>query len=63
MRSGQIICLCIGKMILFAKDWYFNIVTSSPCYAQSNGQAKRTIQSGKSAKKKAMDIRCDAHVP
>ena len=28
----------------FAKDWNFNIITSSPHYAQSNGQAERTIQ-------------------
>ena len=50
-------------MTTFAKDWNFNIIISSPHYAQSNGQAKRTIQTVKSLLKKAMDSACDPYVP
>ena len=50
-------------MTTFAKDWNFNIITSSPHYAQSNGQAERTIQTVKSLLKKAMDSGCDPYVP
>lgn len=37
----------------FASDWNFDIVTSSPGFAQSNGQAERDIQTVKSFFKKA----------
>ena len=50
-------------MTTFAKDRNFNIITSSPQYAQSNGQAERTIQTVKSLLKKAMDSGCDPYVP
>ena len=47
----------------FSKDWNFNIISSSPNYAQSNGQAERTIQTVKCLLKKAMDSGCDPYVP
>ena len=50
-------------MTTLAKDWNFNIITSSPHYAQSNGQAERTIQTVKCLLKKAMDSGCDQNVP
>ena len=50
-------------MPTFAKDWNFNIITSSPHYVQSNGQAERTIQTVKSLLKKAIGSGCDPYVP
>ena len=50
-------------MAKFAKDWNFNIITSSPHYAQFNGQAERTIQTVKSLLKKAMDSDCNPYMP
>ena len=47
----------------FTKDWNFNIITSSPHYAQSNGQAERIIQTMKSLLKKAMDSGCNPYMP
>jgi hypothetical protein len=49
------------EMSSFARDWNFTIVTSSPHYAQSNGQAERMIQTVKSLLKKAMDARNDPY--
>ena len=50
-------------MIIFAKDWNFNIITSSPHYVLSNGSAERIIQTVKSLLKKAIDCGCDPYVP
>lgn len=41
-----------GHFRQFAKDWKFQHVTSSPGYAQSNGQTERAIQSAKNMMKK-----------
>ena len=32
----------------FAREWKFNHITSSPCYAQSNGKAELSVKIGKS---------------
>jgi hypothetical protein len=37
----------------FAREWNFNVITSSPHYPQSNGMAERTIQTVKTLLKKA----------
>ena len=50
-------------MTTFAKDWNFNIITTSPHYAQSNSQAEGTIQTVKCLLKKAMNSGCDPCVP
>lgn len=36
----------------FAKEWQFQIITSSPCYPRSNGQAERAVQIAKRLFKK-----------
>lgn len=41
------------EMKLFAEQWGFNIVTSSPHYPRSNGMAERYVQTMKSFMKKA----------
>jgi len=43
------------KMIEFAKRWNFQIITSSPRYPQSNGQAERFVRILKNIPKKAKD--------
>ena len=43
----------------FAQGWGFHIITSSPTYAQSNGQAERTIRTVKQGLRKALESRED----
>jgi hypothetical protein len=49
-------------MTSFARDWNFQVVTSSPHFAQSNGQAERTVQTIKLLLKKAMDSGNDPYI-
>lgn len=44
-----------GEFQKFAKDWGFQSITSSPKYAQSNGEAERAVQTIKSLLKKEED--------
>jgi len=46
----------------FAATWGFEIVTSSPDFPQSNGQAERCIQTVKALFTKAEESRSDLHV-
>jgi RNase H-like domain found in reverse transcriptase/Reverse transcriptase (RNA-dependent DNA polymerase)/Integrase zinc binding domain/Retroviral aspartyl protease len=46
----------------FAATWGFEIVTSSPNFAQSNGQAERAIQTVKNLFRKAHESHNDLHV-
>ena len=39
----------------FAKDWEFKHVTSSPLYAQSNGEVERAVQTVKNLLQKKSD--------
>ena len=55
-------CFASNNIKAFAKDWNFNIITSSLHYVQSNGQAERNIQTVKSLLKKTMDSSCDPYV-
>ena len=43
------------KFRYFAKDWNFEVTTSSPTYAQSNGFAERYVQTIKKLLKKAKE--------
>ena len=43
----------------FAKEWSFNLITSSPQFPQSNGLAERNVQTIKNILKKAKDTNCD----
>jgi hypothetical protein len=46
----------------FADEWDFVITTSSPTFAQSNGQSERCIQTIKNLLKKASDDRTDPYI-
>jgi len=46
----------------FANDWDFTITTSSPTFAQSNGQSERCIQTIKNLLKKAKVDKTDPYV-
>jgi hypothetical protein len=50
------------EMRQFATNWNFQIITSSPHYAQSNGQAERCIQSVKSLLIKAEESGADPYI-
>ena len=43
----------------FAKEWQFNLITSSPHFPQSNGLAEHNVQTIKSLLKKAKESHCD----
>ena len=43
----------------FAKEWQFNLITSSPHFPRSNGLAERNVQTIKSLFKKAKESHCD----
>ena len=47
-----------GEFQKFAKDWGFQSITSSPKYAQSNGEAERAVQTIKSLLKKTLPGHC-----
>jgi hypothetical protein len=46
----------------FAASWNFTIVTSSPHYSQSNGQAERFVQTVKTLLKKAEESSADPYI-
>lgn len=46
----------------FAREWNFNVITSSPHYPQSNGMAERTIQTVKTLLTKARMENRDPYV-
>lgn len=46
----------------FAEEWGFKHVTSSPGYAQSNGQAERAVQTVKNLLKKVQSSHCDPYI-
>ena len=50
------------QMQNFAVTWGFEIATSSPEFAQSNGQAERSIQTVKGLFKKAEESQNDLHI-
>ena len=50
------------KMSEFAEEWKFSQSTSSPHYAQSNGQAERAIQTVKNMLRKANEAGTDPYV-
>ena len=50
------------KMSEFAKEWKISQSTSSPHYAQSNGQAERAIQTVKNILRKANEADTDPYV-
>ena len=43
----------------FAKEWQFDLITSSPHFPQSNGLAERNVQTVKNLFKKAKESGCD----
>ena len=47
---------------VFSESWEFEHVTSSPGYAQSNGQAERTVQTVKNMLKKAQSGNGDPYI-
>jgi len=50
------------KVNEFANEWMINVTTSSPHYAQSNGQAERAIQTAKNILRKADEAGTDPYV-
>jgi len=46
----------------FATDWVFEIITSSPTYPKSNGQAKRCVQTVKQLMRKAFESKQDVAI-
>ncbi|GFO30050.1 hypothetical protein PoB_005655500 [Plakobranchus ocellatus] len=50
------------EMKKFAKEWNFTITTSSPTYAQSNGQSERYIQTVKNLIRKAVEENNDPNL-
>ena len=50
------------EMHKFAEEWNFAIITSSPNYAQSNGQAERAVQTVKGLFRKAFESGTDPHI-
>ena len=46
----------------FAKEWGIRLITSSPLYAQSNGQAERYVQTMKRMLEKAAEEKKDPHL-
>lgn len=50
------------KVHEFADEWRINLTTSSPRYAQSNGQAERAIQTVKNILRKADEAGTDPYV-
>lgn len=47
---------------MFAREWGFHHVTSSPNYAQANGKSERAVQTVKSLLKKAINSDGDFHL-
>ena len=50
------------KFYQFSKEWNFTLVMSSPRYPQSNGMAKRHVQTIKNLYKKAKDAGNDEYL-
>lgn len=50
------------QMQTFAREWCFTVTTSSPRYAQSNGQSERAIQTVKNLLKKASASNTDVNL-
>jgi len=46
----------------FATDWGFEIITSSPTYPKSNGQAERRVQTVKQLMRKAVESKQDVAI-
>ena len=44
------------KFHQFAKDWGFEVTTSSPTYPQSNGMSERATQTIKKLLRKALEM-------
>lgn len=51
-----------GAMKIFAEEWNFVVTTTSPHYAQANGQAERAIQTIKKLLKKAEESGTDPNI-
>ena len=50
------------KVNEFANEWMISVTTSSPHYAQSNGQAERAIQTAKNILRKVDEAGTDPYV-
>ena len=46
----------------FARDWGFELSTSSPTYAQPNGESERYVQSVKNMMRRAMEDGLEPHI-